>query len=76
MDKEQVMPERLKVFGTLLDAMLTKPPLKVLGMKAAKLQASSGDVSAGYSGTRTRAGKSASASLKRKRKSQKLSASS
>ena len=57
-------------FETLLHAMLTKPP-KPVGKKAAKDQASSEDASSNYAGTRTRAGKSANASLKRKYKSPK-----
>lgn len=62
-------------FDTLLHAMLTKAP-KPVGKKAAKPQSSSEGASADYSGTRTRAGKSANASLKPKRKSRKSTASS
>ena len=62
-------------FDTLLHAMLTKAP-KPVGKKAAKPQSSSEGVSANYSGTRTRAGRSANASLKPKRKSPRSSASS
>ena len=57
-------------FQTLLHAMLTKPP-KPVGKPAKVLPASSEGASAGYGGTRTRAGKTANASLKPKRKSQK-----
>ena len=65
----------LGTFDRLLNAMLTKAP-KPLGKTAAKLRSSSEGASADYSGTQTRAGKSANASLKPKRKSRKSTASS
>lgn len=57
-------------FNQLLDAMLTKRPM-ASGKIATKGRASSLAASADYAGTRTRAGKSANASSKRKYKSQK-----
>ena len=56
-------------FQVLLGAMLTKPALKVLEKKAAKLPTSSSGASAGYAGTQIRADKSANALAKRKYKS-------
>lgn len=59
----------LSKFDALVEAMLTKPALKVLGKKAAKLPASNLGASAGYAGTQIRADKSVNASVKRKYKS-------
>lgn len=55
-------------FDELLHAMATYLP-KPLGKPARGRPSSSAGASAGYSGTRIRAGKSASASAKPKRKS-------
>jgi len=61
-------------FDTLFHAILTKAP-KPVGKTAAKPRSSSEGASADYSGTQTRAGKSANASLKPQRKSPKSTAS-